>query len=115
MISDSEWVGAAVKTFFIVIKRRRTSFFASYLTRIVPCLALSLTLPASPLVEFGLNLICQSCYMDFSKLLHGFVKINRWISLSCNVDLSKLLHGFVNVGTWTCLSCSMFDHNFKAC
>ena len=106
---------SSCENFFHSHKEEKNFFFASYLTRIVPCLALSLTLPSSPLVEFGLNLICQSCYMDFSKLLHGFVKINRWISLSCNVDLSKLLHGFVNVGTWTCLSCSKFDHNFRAC
>ena len=23
--------------------------------------------------------ICQNCYMDFSKLLHGFVRIGTWI------------------------------------
>ena len=39
---------------------------------------------------------------NFSKLLHGFVKIYTWISLGCNIhfpnmDLSKLLHGFVKV------------------
>ena len=40
------------------------------------------------------------------KLLHGFVKIDTWISLSCYMDLSKLkhgfldlLHGFVNIDT----------------
>ena len=52
--------------------------------------------------------------MDLSKLLHGFVKIDIWISLcrymdlsklnvltsvSCNMDLSKLLHGFFKVVT----------------
>ena len=26
-------------------------------------------------------------HMDFSKLLHGFVKIDTWISLSCNMNL----------------------------
>ena len=35
--------------------------------------------------------------MDFSKLLHGFVKIDIWIFLSCYMDLSKLLLGFVKV------------------
>ena len=40
-------------------------------------------------------LICQSCYMDFSKLLNGFVKIDTWISLSSNMDLSKLINGFL--------------------
>ena len=46
--------------------------------------------------------------MYFPKLLHGFVKIDTWISLSCYMDLSKLLHGFVKVVTWICLSCSMY-------
>ena len=32
--------------------------------------------------------------MDFSKLLPGFVKIDTWIFLSCYMDLSKLRHGF---------------------
>ena len=40
--------------------------------------------------------------MDFSKLLHGFVKINKWISRSCYVDLSKLINGFLQVVTWIC-------------
>ena len=52
--------------------------------------------------------------MDFSKLLHVFVKIDTWIS-SC--------YGFVKVATWICQSCSMyfcrlqnetkFDQDFK--
>ena len=53
----------------------------------------------SRLVEFCSNcLYCQSCYMDFSNLFNGFVKINTWISLSCymdllkNMDLSKLFY-----------------------
>ena len=52
--------------------------------------------------------ICQNWCMYFPKLLHGFVKIDTWISLSCYMDLSKLLHGFVKVVTWICLSCSMY-------
>ena len=32
--------------------------------------------------------------MVFSHLLQGFVKIETWISLSCYMDLSKLIHGF---------------------
>ena len=32
--------------------------------------------------------------MYSSKLLHGFVKKYKWISLSCYMDLSKLLHEF---------------------
>ena len=55
--------------------------------------------------------------------LHGFVKIDDWISLSCYIDLSNLLYGFVKVVTWIC---SMhfsplpnktklkFDQDFKA-
>ena len=43
--------------------------------------------------------------MDFSKLLHGFVEIDIWISLSCFMDLSKLIFGFVLVITWICQSC----------
>ena len=38
--------------------------------------------------------------MDFSKLLPGFVKIDTWIFLSCYMDLSKLRHGFA-LGTWS--------------
>ena len=33
--------------------------------------------------------------MHFSELLHGFVKIDTWISLSYYMDLSKLIHGFL--------------------
>ena len=33
-------------------------------------------------------------HMDFSKLLHGFVKID-----TCG---SKLLHGFFNIDIWIC-------------
>ena len=52
-------------------------------------------------------------------MLHGFVKIDTWISLSScmglsklilsrYVDLSKLLHGFDKVVTQICQSCYMF-------
>ena len=49
--------------------------------------------------------------MDFFKLLHGFVKIDTWISLSCYVDLSKLLNVFVNFVTqiFRCASISWFQ------
>ena len=33
---------------------------------------------------------CCSIKLDLSKLLHGFVKIETWVSLSCYEDLSKL-------------------------
>ena len=32
--------------------------------------------------------------MDFSKILHGFVKIDTWISLSVYTDLLELTYGF---------------------
>ena len=35
-----------------------------------------------------------------SKLWHWFVKIGTWISLSCYMDLSKLIHGFLLVVAW---------------
>ena len=57
---------------------------------------------------FFSNFICQSCYMDFSEFLHGFVKIDTCIYLSCYMDLSKLLHGFVKDVTQICQTCSMF-------
>ena len=56
--------------------------------------------------------------MDFYKLLHGFVKIYKWISpgcyihgfdnidtwisLTCYMDLSKFIYGFLEVVTWIC-------------
>ena len=44
--------------------------------------------------------------MDFSKLLHGFVKIDVWIS-------SKLLHGFVKIDKWIkWKSCSLYFSPF---
>ena len=56
--------------------------------------------------------------MDFSKFLHGFVKIDTGISLSCYMDLSKLLHGFFKVVL--CISRLLpnktklkFDQDFK--
>ena len=59
--------------------------------------------------------ISLSFYMDlwklkdgFSKLLQGFVKIETGKSLNCNMDLSKLLRGFVKVVTWICQSCSIY-------
>ena len=53
-----------------------------------------------PLTEFCSNWICQSCYMDFSKVLDGFVKIDIWISLSCTIV--QLLYDFVKVAKWIC-------------
>ena len=54
-------------------------------------------------------LVCQNWYLDFSKLLHEFVKIDTWI---CHpnwyMDLSKLLHGYFKVVSWIGHSCSMY-------
>ena len=62
----------------------------------LPCLV-------SRLVDFCSNCwIGQSCYMGFSKLLHGFVKIDGRNSLSCYMDFSKMTHGFLKFSTWTC-------------
>ena len=46
-------------------------------------------------------------YMDFTKLLHGYVKFDVWIFPGYYMDLSKLIHGFVWVVTWICQSCYM--------
>ena len=54
-----------------------------------------LALSLHPLIEFCSNCICQSCCIDFSKVLDAFVKINIWIALICYIDLSKLIHGFL--------------------
>ena len=54
--------------------------------------------------------------MDFSKILHGFVKIDKWISPSCNIDLSKLKHRFLKVVIRICQNSlknfSMFLYGF---
>ena len=53
--------------------------------------------------------------MDFSKLLHRFVKIDKggingfievvtWICQNCYIDFSKSLYGFVIFHTWISLS-----------
>ena len=68
----------------------------------------------------------SSCYMEFFKLLHGFVKIDTW-TLSCNIDLSKILHEFVKLlhgflkvvlfftRPWPNRTKQKFDQDFKAC
>ena len=58
-------------------------------------------------------------YIDFSMFVDRFVIIVLWISLSCYLDLSKLPHGFVKI-TWVCQSCSnktklKFDQDFIVC
>ena len=50
--------------------------------------------------------------MEFSWLLHGFVKIDTKISLSCHMDLSKLLHGFALVVTRICPTVSVYFSPF---
>ena len=53
-----------------------------------------------------LHVVTDSIFLllDLSKLLHGFIKIDTWISLwrSCCMDLSKLVHVFLEVVTWIC-------------
>ena len=36
----------------------------------------------------------------FSKLFHGFVKIDKCISLCYYMDVSKLIHGFLYIVIW---------------
>ena len=57
--------------------------------------------------------------MDFSKLLHGFVKIDTGICQNLNTFFAKLLNGFVKV---VCIPRPLpkkakdkFDKDFKAC
>ena len=64
-------------------------------------------------------LVVKLDLLDLSKLLHGFVKIDTWISLSvtwicqgCRMDLSKMLHGFIKVVTCICQSCSLYFLSF---
>ena len=52
--------------------------------------------------------------MDFSKLLHGFAKIDdTWISLRGYMDLSQLYHVFLDFGQKK--NMGMVDQDFKAC
>ena len=51
------------------------------------------------------NMDLSNWYTVFSMSLHGFVKIDTWISLSSYKDLLKLLHGFVKVVL--CISCPL--------
>ena len=55
------------------------------------CLVLSVHQLVSALVEFCSTWLCQGCYMDFSKLLHGFVNVDT----SGYMDLSNWLNGIV--------------------
>ena len=74
------------------------------LTDICPFLKLARLLLKDPSPIIALPCKPFSCYIDFFKLLYGFVKIDTWISLSCYVDLSNLLHGLVKVISWICFS-----------
>ena len=52
---------------------------------------------ASCNIDLVLTWICQSCYMDMLKLLHGFVKVLTLICHSCYMHLLQLQRGFVKV------------------
>ena len=58
------------------------------------------------------------CYIDFSKLLHGFVKnlymdFYKLLYKLLYMDLSKMLNGFViKVVSWIVQSCSMYFSAF---
>ena len=64
--------------------------------------------------------ICQSCYMDLSKLINGFFEVDTWISQSCYMFFFlNLVLGFVIVVICTFLPLPnktklTFDQNFKA-
>ena len=76
-------------------------------------LALPVRHLVSPRFEFCTNCWSdQSCYIDFSKSLHGFVKIDTWISLICYMAVSKLPYGFVKLVTWIGQSCFMYFSPF---
>ena len=47
--------------------------------------------------------ILKNLYIDFSKLLNRFVKIDIWISLSVNMEMTKWIFLVV---TWIRQSCS---------
>ena len=64
------------------------------------CLALSLLLNFAPIVRFVkvVTWICQSCHMDLSKFLYGFLWVVTWICLMCqSLDLSKLFDVFLTL------------------
>ena len=62
----------------------------------VPSLPYPVSLSVSQTWKFA-QIVChfQSFYIDFCKLLHAFVKIDKWMSLSYYKDLSKLVQGFL--------------------
>ena len=75
----------------------------------LPCLVTKSLIDSSFLIQ----------YIDFSMFVDRFVIIVLWISLSCYLDLSKLPHGFIKI-TWVCQSCSnktklKFDQDFIVC
>ena len=71
-------------------------------------------------LSLNCNMDLSNWYTVFSRSLHGFIKIDTWISLSSYKDLFKLLHGFVKVVLY--ISCPLpnktklkFDQDCKAC
>ena len=45
--------------------------------------------------------------MEFSKLLHGFVKIDEFVKIDIWISLKKL-HELIKVVTWNCQTCLMY-------
>ena len=94
-----------------------------YRTHSDHCIALSIPESVRPcswwiLIKFDLSKLLKT-WISLICCIHGFVKINTWISLSCFMDLSKLPHEFVKVFLW--ISCPLpnktklkFDQDFKA-
>ena len=77
-------------------------------SQIMHCLAFSLSQSLNPRFEFWLNCwICQSWYMNFSKMLHGFLYIVTWICQNRYMHFYRLLYGFVKIDKWISQSCYM--------
>ena len=74
------------------------SFSDQSLIIALPCQSVTESLLVLDFAEPVVEWICQNWYMDFSKLLHGFVKIDEfdmWISLSCYMDRQSCLMYFL--------------------
>ena len=69
------------------LTRNRKAPHCFYRTHIQSLPWLSVSPSVTPHFELCWNCwICQSSYMDFSKLLLGFVKVDKCISLSCYIE-----------------------------
>ena len=101
----NSWIMMVVSWVVIIQLKKTRRYVSADPSPIIAMSYQSVCQSVSAFCEFCSNWICQSCSMDFSKLLDGFVKIDRWISLSCFMDLSKLIHGYwISLGFYMDLS-----------